>query len=85
MNSLELESIQAVAKQIESSLKAIEDVLENTNSQPLYLATGCLVDVLKHLHEVDPELLNEESKARIEALLAKQKSKSGRDSFNTGF
>lgn len=85
MNTQELESVQTAVKQIESSLKAIEDVLENTNNQALYRATISLVDVLKHLHDVDPNLLNPACRARIEDLLAKQKSKSGRDSFNTGF
>jgi hypothetical protein len=85
MNPQELESVQAAAKHVEVSLKAIEDILENTNNQALYKATGCLVDVLKYLHDVDPGLLNPDSQARIEALIAKQKSKSGRDSFNTGF
>ncbi len=81
MNPQELKTVQ----QAESSLQAIEDFLENANNQALYLATGCLVEALKHMHEADPTLLNPTNRIRIEALLAKQKMKSGRDSFNTGF
>jgi len=85
MNPQELKTVQAAVKQAESSLQAIEDFLENANNQALYLATGGLVEALKHMHEADPTLLNPTNRIRIEALLAKQKMKSGRDSFNTGF
>jgi hypothetical protein len=85
MNAKELETIKKSTAQVESALTTIEGILENTNNRALYQSTGSLVEVLRHLNEVDPHLLSPDYKSRIEALLLKEKASTGRDSFNTGF
>ncbi|HKP94534.1 MAG TPA: hypothetical protein VJ385_02135 [Fibrobacteria bacterium] len=85
MNPQESKAVRTAARQIESALKVFEDYLEDSNSEALYKSCGNLIQVLRHLHGMDPTLVAEENRARIEALLLKEKPKSGRDTFTTGF
>jgi hypothetical protein len=85
MNSTEIETIKKATIQVEAGLKEVEEILDATNNQALYQASLSMVAVLRHLHQVDPTLLNTQNRERIEAILLKEKVKSGRDSFNTGF
>ncbi len=85
MNSTEIETIKKATIQVEAGLKEVEEILDATNNQALYQASLSMVSVLRHLHQVDPTLLNTQNRERIEAILLKEKVKSGRDSFNTGF
>ena len=85
MNPQEMKSIRIAAGQIESALKGMEDVLEQTNGQLVYKSSGCLVQALRFLYDFDIALLTPENQARMEELAAAEKPKSGRNSFNTGF
>ncbi len=85
MNPQEMKSIHKAAGQIESALKALEDLLQETNNQSVYKASGSLVQALRFLHEFDATVLTAEIRARMEALAAADKPKSGRNTFTTGF
>jgi hypothetical protein len=85
MNPKELETIKKTTGYLEGSLKAMEDILDHTNNRALYQATGSLMQALRYLHEVEPTLLGDDCRIRVEALIDKEKVKTGRDSFNTGF
>jgi hypothetical protein len=85
MNPQELQSIQKAAGQIESALKALEDVLEHTNSHLIFKSSGGLVQALRFLHDFDGALLTPENRVRMDALAVAEKPKSGRNSFTTGF
>ena len=85
MNPQEIKSIHMAAGQIESALKRLEDLLEETNNQLIYKTSGSLIQALRLLYEFDPELLTPDTRARMEALALADKPKSGRNTFNTGF
>jgi hypothetical protein len=86
MTPKEIETIKAATGNLESSLEAIEAILDDSNNRPLYNASLSMAQALKHLYEMDPSLLAPETAVRIKALLLKENpGKAGRDSFNTGF
>lgn len=85
MNPQEMQSIRKAAGQIESALKTLEDLLEETNNRLVYQSSGNLVQALRCLHGFDGTLLCEENRIRMEALAEAEKPKAGRNSFNTGF
>lgn len=86
MTPKELETIKSATGNLESSLEAIEAILEDSNNRPLYNASLNMAQALKHFYEMDPGLLAPETVVRVKALLLKENpGKTGRDSFNTGF
>jgi hypothetical protein len=78
-------SIDKAIEILERAYVEFESIPEAGESSLLNKVSTKMLEVFTLLHEKDPDLLSAEMCERVQERLAREKRRSGRDTFNTGF
>lgn len=85
MDQKYIPNIKIAAEALEGIQEQFESIGDSEDCLPLRKSAERLLEILVLLNGLEPSLLNAKSLARIAAGVESAKSKSGRNSFNTGF